>query len=83
MTIILPVFSPRSTPRKASQVVLDALDDGLAVLELAPSDPAADLLDELGLEVVVVADDEAAQGQPLADEQVPRLRGPGAGSVAL
>src|SRR5689334_11295490 len=45
--------------------VLDALDDRLAVLQLARVQPAGHFLDELLLEVGVVADEHALEPQPL------------------
>src|SRR5690606_195969 len=55
-------------PEERLEVVLDALDDGLPVLQLARADPGADLLDELRLQVVVVADQEALNAAAGLDE---------------
>src|SRR5690606_13703362 len=55
-------------PEERLEVVLDALDDGLPVLQLARADPGADLLDELRLQVVVVADQEALDAAAGLDE---------------
>src|SRR4051794_35083951 len=49
--------------------VVDAVDDGLFCSEGACGEPACGALGVLGGEVLVVADEEAAEGQALADEQ--------------
>ena len=78
----MPVFSPRRT-EEGVEAVLDALDDGLVVLELTGGEPAGDLLHELRLQVGVVADEETLDAQPLVWISRERLLGPGAGSVLL
>jgi 6-phospho-beta-glucosidase len=49
--------------------LVQAVDDGLGVEELALAQPAADVGDHGGRPVLVVGDDEAAQGEALADDQ--------------
>ena len=56
--------------------VLQALDDGLLVLETPGLDPGAGLAQELGVAVEVIADDEALHADAIADhlEEVARPR---------
>src|SRR5689334_13632417 len=49
---------------------LDAVRDRLAVLQFAGRDQRAELLQRLRPQVHVLADDEAAQGQPVGQQQL-------------
>src|SRR5829696_3201332 len=60
-----------------------ALDDRLAELHAAVADPGADLLGERAPTVVVVADDEPSQRQPLADGEADVADGGRGGRVVV
>src|SRR4051794_30812043 len=63
------VLAPQHPEERAGRV-LEAVDDRLAIADPALAEPGADLAGEVVAQVPVVADDEAPQGQPLADRQV-------------
>src|SRR6266545_2184511 len=67
-TTILPVLSPRSIPRKASGV-WSIPSTTVWSMRIRPAQPLRHLRAEVRQALRVVADEEAAQGQPLADHE--------------